>query len=732
MKWILLIGWLCCLTSLSAQLTSIRITVQHETTPLAYALVHIPETNSAGTTDSLGRLTISIPDTGQYSLAVSYVGYSTKVVKLDATQPEIVIYLQPLMMDEVVVSGTMRAMARSHSPVPVSILSAQLFRQHASPVIFDQLALLSGVQPVINCSVCNTGDIQLNGMPGVYTQVLVDGMPLISGLGTVYGLMGIPSGMLERIEIVKGPAGSLYGPESMAGQINIITKSPDQHPALSLDYSLSSWEEHHLDLGFRFRPGKKVSTLLGINGFSYGTPFDQNGDGFTDVALQQRLSVFNKWQWSGQLQLAGRYVWEERWGGQLDWTKADRGGDTVYGEIIQTNRAELYGSWKSKANHPLTVQGAFNAHHQDSHYGTSAYQAIQRTSFLQAFWDKQGHSSQLLAGATLRHTHYNDNTPATVQAENTLMPGLFVQENRPLADKHTLLSGLRADWHREHGLIWTPRVAYRWAWDDKRQVRASVGSGFRVVQLFTEDHAALSGSREVIIAAALQPERSWSSQLNYTQVITRGPDYLELDVSGFYTIFANRILPDYDTNPDQIIYDNLEGRSVSRGLTALLTYANDFPLSLNAGVTFMDVYLQGEDKKITPMVRAPRWSGTMTANYTHPKSRMGFSLNATWYGPQRMPVVAQDFRPAYAPFFALINGQVNKKIKHQLELYAGVRNLLNFLPKDPILRPFDPFDRQVDDEINNPFGYTFDTAYQYAPMQGIRAYVGCRVHLDGH
>ncbi|HRF39444.1 MAG TPA: TonB-dependent receptor plug domain-containing protein, partial [Saprospiraceae bacterium] len=94
---------------------------------------------------------------------------------------------------------------------------------------------LSGVQPVINCNVCNTGDIQINGIEGVYTQILLDGMPIVSGLGTVYGLMGIPNSLIERIEVVKGPAGTLYGSEAMAGQINIITKNSLSAPRFSLD-----------------------------------------------------------------------------------------------------------------------------------------------------------------------------------------------------------------------------------------------------------------------------------------------------------------------------------------------------------------------------------------------------------------------------------------------------------------------------------------------------------------
>jgi outer membrane receptor for ferrienterochelin and colicins len=93
----------------------------------------------------------------------------------------------------------------------------------------------------------------------------------------------------------------------------------------------------------------------------------------------------------------------------------------------------------------------------------------------------------------------------------------------------------------------------------------------------------------------------------------------------------------------------------------------------------------------------------------------------------RLPILPNDFRPEYSPWFALQNIQFTKKIKTNLQVYAGIKNIFNFMPKNPIMRAFDPFDKRVN--IDNPNGYTFDPSYNYAPLQARRLIVGVRYIL---
>jgi outer membrane receptor for ferrienterochelin and colicins len=722
-----------------------RVTDGKEGIPSANIIITKLELSTVADIDGNYVLT-DIPP-GRYEVMYSSVGFTTVRKQVDVTAAETVVNItmqeENTALDEVVITGTMKEVSRMDSPIPVEIITPKLFRKNPTPSLFEAVGMINGVQPQLNCNVCNTGDIHINGMEGPYTMILIDGMPIVSSLSTVYGLSGIPNSIVERIEVVKGPASSLYGSEAMGGIINVITKAPHKAPVISADYFFTSWGEQSLDGAVKASVGK-ATTLLGINYFNYNVRADKNNDNFTDVTQQNRISVFNKWNFdraeNRQASIAARYVYEDRWGGEMQWTKQWRGSDSIYGESIYTKRAEVIGLYQLPTTERIFTQFSYNWHNQDSYYGTTPYMATQQVAFVQAYWDKQfGPNHIFLLGAAYRYTYYDDNTPGTAsldgtinQPQNTPLPGLFIQDEWTLNEHHKFLGGYRFDYDKNHGGVHSPRVAYKFAPNNHNTVRASFGSGFRVVNLFTEDHAALTGARDVVIAEALRPERSYNGNLNYVLKVPTSAFVLGLDITGFYSYFTNKIMGDFDTDPSKIIYDNLKGHAISQGVSLNADVMFNFPLKLMAGISYMDVFQMEENSfgtlQRTQQLHAPKWSGNFIGTYTLPED-YSIDLTGNWYGPMRLPVLPNDYRPEYSPWFIIANVQVTKKFAYGLELYGGLKNIFDFVPGDPLMRPFDPFNKNADDPVNNPNGYRFDTSYNYASMQGRRMFLGARYTL---
>ena len=744
-----------------AQTGSIRGTVTVKGKPLEFATAALKGTQYGTTTNEQGVFEIKNIKYGTYQLIISAIGYRniTKSVTVSEAKffQELTLQGEELenSLAEVVVTGTMKEVSKLESAVPVEIYTPVFFKRNPVPNLFESLQNINGIRPQLNCNVCNTGDIHINGLEGPYTMIMIDGMPIVSGLSTVYGLSGIPSALIERVEVVKGPASTLYGSEAVGGLINVITKKPSSAPLVSADVMGTSWSEFNTDLGVKYKVGEKAQSLFGLNYFNFQRPIDKNGDGFTDITLQNRISLFNKISFDRKdnrvFSIGGRYVYENRWGGQMQWTPKDRGSNEIYAESIYTKRWEVIGAYQLPIREKITFQFSANGHNQDSYYGTTPFAAQQYIGFGQFTWDKKiAEKHDLLIGTALRYTYYDDNTPATsldnVNAPSkVVLPGIFAQDEISLSANHKLLLGLRYDYNSIHGSILTPRLNYKWTSTDKKNVlRASFGNGYRVANVFTEDHAALTGARKVEFTEELKPERSWNGNLNYVRkfFLSNG-SFVGLDATAFYTFFNNRIIPDYLTDPNKIIYSNLAGNAVSKGISLNIDFSLANGLKVMTGATAMDVFQREDDGtgnlvKMTQLL-TEKFTGVWSVSYSFQQIGLSVDYTGNLYGPMKLPVLGPlDPRPEYSPWWSIQNIQLTKKFNNGLEIYGGVKNLLNFTPtKDAIARAFDPFDKAVtfDDNgqvvptPNNPYALTFDPSYVYAPNQGIRAFAGVRYNL---
>ena len=423
----------------------------------------------------------------------------------------------------------------------------------------------------------------------------------------------------------------------------------------------------------------------------------------------------------------------------MNWSKAFRGGDSIYGESIYTNRWEFLSTYRLPIKEDVRFQISSNGHYQNSAYGTTLFKATQLIGFGQFLWHKTLFSKhEFLLGSAFRYTYYEDNTAATVFGPSKIsLPGIFLQDEFKINTKNTLLAGLRYDYNSIHGNVFTPRINYKWNSENKNNtVRLSLGNGYRVANIYTEDHAALTGARQVILAEKLKPETSWNVNLNYVKIIKlQTKTSINLDATVFYTYFTNRIIADYDSDPNKIIYDNLNGYSVSKGVSLNADLVFPSGLKMLLGATVMDVSYT-ENNVSTRQLLTETFTGVWNVSYPITRFHLKIDYTGNLYGPMRLPLLSEsDPRAEYSKSWSIQNIQLTKIFKKGWEVFGGVKNLLNFTPAaNSIARSFDPFDKNVvfDNQGNvvataeNPNRLSFDPTYVYGPNEGIRGFIGFR------
>jgi len=722
--------------------------------PIPFANVQWEGSSIGGATDEQGNFYIDEVPAEQGVMLFSSLGHQRFKRQVPAGEHDLdlgtlVMQDDMLGLDEVVITGTMRETFVKASPIKVEVITAERLQNNLPAVnLMDGLLLVNGVQEVTSCGVCFTNSISINGLPGPYTAVLMDGTPMYGNLASVYGLNGIPTQMIDRFEVVKGPSSTLYGSEAIAGVINIITKDPGDEPTLAFDLMGTSHQEAFGNVALASRSGK-WKAFSGIN-FTYMDRYeDNNGDGFGDMIGMDRLSLFTKWNLDRpehrKLSIAAKLYAEDRRNGVEEFFtdrnyRSMRGSDSLYGESIYTLRGEIFGTYDLPTAEDVRVDYSMSWHDQDSYYGADHYLAKQGILFSNLVWNKRKKKHLLMAGWTNRYQFYDDNTVATNEdlsnhPERQYIPGIFAETEWAGNAMWTLLGGMRLDYYSGHGIIPSPRASVKYSPSQWTTLRTSAGTGFKIVNLFTEDHAFITGQRAVEIEERLDPERSWNVSANFNHIHALWNSSGMLDIDVYYTRFGNKIVADYDV-PGKIIYSNANGFAESYGMAMTFNQQFAFPLAYNLGINLnraSTTSLENGAPSTNLIPYAPQWSGVLTINYNLSKIRLNFAYTANATGPMALPKVFDldqngeqlgAPRPIRSQAFFIQNIQITKKFKqNSMEVYGGVQNFLNYRQQEsPLIGYNDP-------NYQPGFSPFFDTSYAYASLHGREVFIGLRVDL---
>ncbi len=703
--------------------------------PLDAAIVKWFGTSKGTITDSTGRFELSLAGITNKRLMISYTGYKIDTIDVgDNTNIEIILI--PNSTTSTIEVEDSKKSTHFENLVPkTEVITSQELVKDACCDLAGCFGRNSSVEVAVTDIITDSKELKILGLEGAYTQLLIDNMPLMTGLNTKYGISSIPGTLIDRITISKGSNSVLQGYESISGIMNVLLRDYDNSDRLLVNGFVNSMLEKQFNLNFANPLSKKLNTIVSLHTVQKSNNMDDNGDGFLDNPLTTRYMLYNKWKFHDaknktDLNVAGRLWNEERIGGQ----KADLHGShnsahKLYEQTVKINSIEGYSRFGKQFSETSGMKMYLSSFYYDqkSKYGDTKYDATQGYFSYSGFYEFEYLTRAFLkTGFSYKYQDidevfgFNDTTSKTY-AGNYLkkesIPGAFLESSYSfLDDKASLMAGIRFDYHNEHKLIVTPRALFRYQPVKTLVLRASIGTGFRTINLFSEYSNILASSRNIVIAETLEPEKI----LNY------GADVLlyfgaegvsgSLNVDFYRTDFSNKIIPDYDTNPREVIFENLHGSAFSNVLQTELSLTILRNVDVKLAYKFIDLEYEKRGVRYQQPFNSKHRVLT-TFSYTPTGKSWGLSAGLNWFGKQRLPSTAtnpvQYQRPDESVPYTLINMQVNKNFK-SVELYAGVENLLDFTQENPIIA------------ADDPFGPYFDTSYIWGPTKGREFYAGFR------
>jgi vitamin B12 transporter len=378
-------------------------------------------------------------------------------------------------LDPVVVTAARGPQRLSDLTADVTVIGRDEIARAGSQSLAELLQRQPGIQISMNGGAGSTSAVFLRGVNGNQTLVLIDGMRVGSATAGATALEAIPLDLIDHIEILRGPASSLYGADAVGGVIQIFTRRGEGAPALNASASFGTYGTSQATAGIGGSSGAWRYALQGgyqgsrgFDAIANPTDFSYNPD--RDGYDRGNASANVSYRIDADHQMAAQYYYS-----RLD-NRFDAGAGyndrtvTTVETFAVSSTDQLASFWASRLS---LGQGSDNSVSQTG-YGTSGF----RTRQNQLTW--QNDLTLPVGALSLAYVGLDERIatdpafPVTSRRTNSAV-GVY----RMRVDPHTLQLNVRYDDSSQYGGRTTGALGYAYSIGDGWRALVNLGNAFK-------------------------------------------------------------------------------------------------------------------------------------------------------------------------------------------------------------------------------------------------------------
>lgn len=632
-----------------------RITDKETGKALALVNVVIQGTNLYAVTDSNGRYFITNIPQGSYKFVATKADYEsfTREIIISPGKPFILNFqlsLTPIFAGEhiILVTATKTEHTLGDVPVAIEVVTEEEIKVKNIKNVQDVFSYLSGLQVTRSSgSWGNKGNVQIQGLGSEHALILVDGQKYHGGhAGT--DIHSIPVNIIEKIEVVKGPASALYGSDAIGGVINIITKSSlARQPNFSISGGYGSRNTQVYEAAASFGKGKFGSSLNFTRRQSDGISCDT--DKYEENIIQGSL----EYAFSPDVKFSLKPYYSEH---QMEYQ------ERTQKRLYLNSQFE----WKPDELSKFNLRGSiFDYKHQtadkESNWTTDNYEI--ELNYSRVIFNKH----ILVGGYHLQREGINDKGKA-YEADQTIH-SFFIQDES-MFGPFTFVLGTRIDNHDRWGTEVNPKLNVMLKIIENFKLRASVGKAFRsppLVRLYGDNWR--MGPYLVKANLDLKPEKSLGYQLG-TEI--RFSSHVLTSLSLFRNDVKDLIsyrVEQRGRPPWNMYWENVN-EAVTQGIELNLVTKISNNLTGKIGYVFLDT----EDKNTgNELVYRPKHTLKLTTNWKIPAIGSNINLSGFYIGRR---FGDEENTETYDPY-TIINLALTKDITRYGILFLRIDNVFN-------------------------------------------------------
>jgi vitamin B12 transporter len=593
----------------------------------------------------------------------------------------------PLRHD-IVVTATRLETPEKKVGSSVTVVSADELVRTGKAFVLDALEAVLGLSTVRNGGPGATASVSVRGANSEHTLFLLDGLELNDPINPSrsYDVSHLPLSQVERVEILRGPQGLLYGSDALGGVVNIITRSGRGRPRLTLSSSADTLSSLTADVSLA-GSGRKTDYSLslfhertaGVSAAAASYVGNTEKDGYRNLSLDARFGFAASPASSLTFTVRATTARTE-----LDNFGGPGGDDPnnvqTYGSLLvrgQYRGLSPSGRWERTLSLAWLGTRRENDNPADPAHPDESDLGLYHSGLLKLDWQNNfflSPANTLTAGLELgsesgrsdyvsvsAYGPYESDFPSARAGS----AGLYLLDHWETKGRFFVTAGVRADRHSRAGTAVTFRVAPAYlVTATGTRFKASLGSGFKSPSLYQLYAPATSFGP--VGNPLLRPERALGWDAGVEQTLAAGRALLS--VTWFESSFRDLVDFDYAAG-----YVNI-GRARTQGLEVSAEARPSGGSRLLASYT----RLSARDTDTgTGLLRRPRDKFSAEAGL---RIRDGFDLaaHALWVGSSLdRDYSAYPYPTITLPGYVLLDMVLTKALGSGLEAFARVDNLLN-------------------------------------------------------
>ncbi|MEY8867929.1 TonB-dependent receptor [Meridianimaribacter flavus] len=596
-----------------SQTSDISISVSDAGTnePLLGATVYFEELAKGAVTDFYGIATFTEIPNGNHIIKISYIGFKTIETTIDVgTKKEFAFKLESggNELDEVVIQSSRSTRTVRKIPTRIEFIGAEELGEKAvmNPTNISMVLREStGIQMQQTSLSSGNTNIRIQGLDGRYTQLLRDGFPLYGGFSSGLSILQIPPLDLKQFEIIKGSSSTLYGGGAIAGLINMVSKTPDEEPALDIMLTQTQALGSTANVFYSKRNEKFGVSLYGSG--HYQKAYDPEDDDFSNLPKTTSISFNPKFFyypsekttfWFG---LNGTY--DDRIGGDITKIESGENGIHQYTEENVSKRLSSQAVYETQIDSvsSLTIKNSISFFDRELTIPDFTFDGKQTNTFTEINYQKSANKTDWIFGANLYTSDFDENDNATLQRDQTdITYGAFANNIYDISDNWILETGLRADYNTDFGFFPLPRVSLLYKNDSGFSSRIGGGLGYKIPDIFTEEAEFINFENVLgIDKSSLNAERSYGVNLDFNYQ-TRLFETIGFSINQlFYVTAINDALLLNSTDNGFFQFENATDEILSKGAETNIKFTyKDFRWFLNYALIDTKLnYLAGNPQK---------------------------------------------------------------------------------------------------------------------------------------